>query len=345
MRIAVVVSSDLSGGAEQYLVRLYSRLITEPGVEAVLIGASPGWDEELGPTIAVRTDRKLSMKRGRAKQAFRALGDRRRLAAEVTRARPDVVHIQFFREKLILPHRLFKRLPVIWTEHGVLPRNFPRVGLWILRRNAMRAHVVAVSEIVARSLEAEQIESDVIWNPLPPPVERASKPDVVLWAGRVVESKRAHLLVEAARRLPELTFVVAGDGSARSVLESQSPDNLKFVGHVDLRSTWLPKARVVVHTSGMEAREGSPMIMLEARASGIPFLMASDCDAAREAESLGCVLYEPAPGALAEAIRKSVEGGTDVPLSNQILADRGEQVWYERHRELFFRYARKSRVA
>jgi colanic acid biosynthesis glycosyl transferase WcaI len=56
---------------------------------------------------------------------------------------------------------------------------------------------------------------------------------VVLYAGNVGFSQSLHLVVEAARRLPEATFVINGDGAARAELERDAAGvpNIRFVGY------------------------------------------------------------------------------------------------------------------
>ena len=57
---------------------------------------------------------------------------------------------------------------------------------------------------------------------------------VVLYAGNIGFSQSLDLLVEAARRLPQVTFLVNGDGSARPTLEAQAAGlaNVRFAGFV-----------------------------------------------------------------------------------------------------------------
>ena len=56
---------------------------------------------------------------------------------------------------------------------------------------------------------------------------------IVLYAGNVGFSQSLDLVVAAARRCPDLGFVINGDGAARPQLEQQADDlpNLRFVGY------------------------------------------------------------------------------------------------------------------
>lgn len=56
---------------------------------------------------------------------------------------------------------------------------------------------------------------------------------VVMYAGNVGFSQSIELMIEAARRIPEATFVINGDGSAREGLEREAANlsNVRFVGY------------------------------------------------------------------------------------------------------------------
>ncbi|MBM3717503.1 MAG: glycosyltransferase family 4 protein [Actinobacteria bacterium] len=56
---------------------------------------------------------------------------------------------------------------------------------------------------------------------------------VVMYAGNVGFSQSLGMLLEAARRIPDATFVVNGDGAARSALEAEAAElvNVRFSGY------------------------------------------------------------------------------------------------------------------
>ena len=72
---------------------------------------------------------------------------------------------------------------------------------------------------------------------LPNPVKTSSVPasennvgSGVLYAGRLSPEKGVAVLLEAARRLPDIPFTIAGDGPARRALEDTAPPNVRFLG-------------------------------------------------------------------------------------------------------------------
>lgn len=329
-RVAVVASSETLGGAETYLSRLYGGLIQRHAVRPTLIGTVPGWPE-FGARIPVTAPRKLTRQVSLAKQARPNLLYARELLAAVDPYEFDLIHVQYVREKL-LTTRLASRAPVLWTEHGPLPTRFPPGALHLLRRQAKSAHILAVSAAVRDSLSDQSIPAQVVWNPLPkqrPTDQRLGTPVSVLWAGRLHPAKRVDLLTAAAGQLPDVDFHVAGDGPAAETLRASAPDNVTFHGHLTDLSPLLSTVDVLVVTSGREAREGSPMIALEARVAGIPLLMAADCHAAEEAVSLGGSLFSPHAGDLARAIRAITPGAARVQIPALAAAERSHEKWID----------------
>ncbi len=104
---------------------------------------------------------------------------------------------------------------------------------------------------------------------------------VVLYAGNVGFSQSLEMVVEAARRFPQATFLINGDGAARSTLQAQAADltNVRFSGYQ-------PKERVPevlatgdVHLVPLKAglgRVSVPSKTYSILAAGRPVLAAID---------------------------------------------------------------------
>jgi len=117
---------------------------------------------------------------------------------------------------------------------------------------------------------------------------------VVLWAGRLVPIKNVELLaqiVREAQRSPRLRFLVVGDGIDRSKLESLTAgcSNIHLAGwRQDIPELWAV-ADVGLVTS---RNEGTPSALVEAMASGKPFVATNVGGvidlAAQPAEMDGC---------------------------------------------------------
>jgi len=147
-----------------------------------------------------------------------------------------------------------------------------------------------------------------------PPRERCIVPGRVLFLGRLIRQKGVAELVDAVRRLgPGASLVVAGDGPERARLlahAARAGIDATFVGFVEgERKHELLASAAVVCVPSREVgvlSEGAPLVVLEARAQGVPVVatrvggipeLAGDDD--------GITLVDPAdPHALAEALRQ-----------------------------------------
>jgi glycosyltransferase involved in cell wall biosynthesis len=92
--------------------------------------------------------------------------------------------------------------------------------------------------LVAMGMPAERIET--IYHPVEPPAlpvlpasPAADRP--VLFAGRVEPHKGIFWLIDVARRLPDVRFAIAGDGSARAEATARAADlaNVIWLGTLD----------------------------------------------------------------------------------------------------------------
>ncbi|MEI6403759.1 MAG: glycosyltransferase family 4 protein [Actinomycetota bacterium] len=106
---------------------------------------------------------------------------------------------------------------------------------------------------------------------------------VVMYAGNVGFSQSLDLLVGAARELPEVTFVVNGDGAARPSLEAAAADlaNVRFVGYQPKERLPEVLASADLHVVPLKTGLGSvsvPSKTYSILAAGRPVLAAIDPD-------------------------------------------------------------------
>jgi len=103
---------------------------------------------------------------------------------------------------------------------------------------------------------------------------------VVGFAGRLSPEKNIPILLACAKSMPNVSFVFAGDGPQRGVLEQMSADlkNVFFVGQRTDIEKFYAAFDVLVLPSLME---GLPLVVLEAMAAGTP-VVASDVGALSE---------------------------------------------------------------
>jgi colanic acid biosynthesis glycosyl transferase WcaI len=158
---------------------------------------------------------------------------------------------------------LVRRGPLVFNIQDVFPDAAVETGAitdkriigaarWLERVSYRRAAAVTVlsndlrDNVVAKVGQAKQNKVRVIPNfvdtetirPLDRMTSLRSDLDigdetVVLYAGNVGFSQSLEMVVAAARTLPELTFLINGDGAARASLESLAKDlpNIRFSGY------------------------------------------------------------------------------------------------------------------
>jgi glycosyltransferase involved in cell wall biosynthesis len=113
----------------------------------------------------------------------------------------------------------------------------------------------------------------------PPQGAAADEDGSVLWVATIRDYKQPELLLEIARRLPQLRFVMAGGPGSQTPaalryfedieLEARGLRNVEFAGFVPFAGidAYFNRARVFVNTS---RHEGFPNTFLQAWSRGIP---------------------------------------------------------------------------
>jgi len=89
---------------------------------------------------------------------------------------------------------------------------------------------------------------------------------LVGWLGRLTKIKRADRVLELARQLSKLYFVIGGDGELLDELKANAPANVRFIGWTSPEELW-GLVDVALLTSDNEAQ---PISLIEAGLMGIP---------------------------------------------------------------------------
>jgi glycosyltransferase involved in cell wall biosynthesis len=157
-------------------------------------------------------------------------------------------------------------------DEKLLRRQEGRIGWWLYRTGMRMATAVAAQTKTQQNgfLDVFGKESTVIRNVLTlEDEEDCIKDDYILWVGNSTEDKQPHIVLELARRLPELRFrMIMGispsrsdDGFIRRHL-AELP-NLEYLGEVPFAeiSKHYKSARVFISTSRCE---GFPNTFLQA---------------------------------------------------------------------------------
>ncbi len=158
---------------------------------------------------------------------------------------------------------------------------------------------------------------------------------VVMYAGNVGFSQSLDLVLAAARELPQVTFVINGDGSARASLEAEAVGlaNVRFAGYQPKERLPEVLASADLHVVPLRAGLGSvsvPSKTYSILAAGRPVLAAVDpgTEVPRmvEAAGAGRVVAPDERAAFVAAVREMV--ADPVALAAQGAAGRA---WVEQH--------------
>lgn len=336
MTRTVVHYTDSSGfgGAEQAVLILMAGLKHHGWRSVLMYHASPG----IAPLIEGATQ--LDVELWPVPRMPDGLRGARRVwpfSREVRARRPDVFHAHLtwpLACKFGLVGAILARVPAT-VATVQLYVEFPLDASIFVQQRLIVAGVdryIAVSQEVAQRLihklhwPTQKIQ--VIRNCVSPvsecgaqsPIERTGRP-VVLTVARLDEQKGHSYLLEAAAKVPEAQFVLAGDGPLRVSLEAQArslgvAERVKFLGYRSDIADLLADCDVFVLPS---LYEGLPLSILEAMSAGKPVIAThiGGTDEAVIAGETGLLVPPANSAALATAIRSVL---TDRPLAQRLAA-------------------------
>lgn len=285
MRVLHVIRNLNDGGMERIVADLVAAMGRREGIEPHVLSLEPG-------------GRFADILRGHAEVHVARKGTKlsllrpARLAADIARIAPDIVHAHsgtWF--KTARAARMAGARRVVYTEHG---RHFPDPLLnRVLDGAAARLTdcVVVVSaalrEHMIRHLWVPEAKTRVIVNGIDVEAVRAVAPmsDVAVRDGHVVTFvtvgrleavKGLSVLVDVVQQWPESApgcrVLIAGDGSLRDELQRRVEaagltDRIRFLGWVQDPVRLIKTADVYLLPS---YSEGTSISLLEAMASGVP---------------------------------------------------------------------------
>lgn len=193
-------------------------------------------------------------------------GGWRGLRAALAAAPPALLHTHGYKVGVFgrIAARL-GRFPCVSTYHAGEPGPGMVRYYNILDRATARlaGGIVAVSAPIARRLPRRTRTIDNFVPLAPPPRTWARE---AAFVGRLSEEKGPDLFCALSESLPDLDFVVYGDGPMRPALESAYP-RVRFAGQQPSMEAVWGEIGLLCMTS---RHEGLPMAALEAMAHGIP---------------------------------------------------------------------------
>jgi glycosyltransferase involved in cell wall biosynthesis len=227
-------------------------------------------------------------------RAVRPTDDLRALAGlvvELRRLRPDIVQTHTAKAGALgRSAAVAARVPArVHTFHGHLLHGYFSPSLTrtivIAERSLARVtdRIVAVGAGVRDELLGARIGRPGQYVVIPPGVALPNPPpgrqaarralglsedgSVVVYVARLTQIKRPDRMIEVARAVPEVTFVVAGDGPLCDEVKAAAPPNVRFLGwRADIENVY-SAADLILLTSD---NEGMPVTLIEAALCGIP---------------------------------------------------------------------------
>jgi len=317
----MVIDSLDVGGAERHVLAL-ARGLGERGHD-VRLACSAG-----GPLQAEAADTGLSVVvmaqdvvKRRVSTEFAAF-----VASELERHPVDVVHAHLFAAAAAATSACQGRnCRLVITEHSeAVWRGAAELEVcsWIRSRSNA---VIAVSQEIARRLIEQEgtppelvslIANAVMTGPYPP--RRPTRRPVVGTVARLRPEKGVDIFLGAAiivsSRRPDVRFVVVGDGPEGPALRRQAASSglrhcVTFLGHRTTGPELIAGFDVLAVPS--LANEGTPLVVLEALASGVPVVASRTGGIPQQLrDGLDGTLVEPGDAtALAEALCAVIEQG------------------------------------
>ena len=201
----------------------------------------------------------------------------------------DIIHAHYVPHSAFIPAMLkwIKKKPLIVTFHGTDARIFPFKN----RINRMLTMFVVnrSDKVIARSEEMKEVLEKLgvpnkkivvigagvdtnLFRPIDKykvreDLELPSDKHIILYVGRLHETKGVKLIYECAERMPDVLFVMVGDGAVKTDIK-----NCIFAGereHAEI-PFWVSAADVLVLPS---YSEGLPNVVMEALSCGTPAII------------------------------------------------------------------------
>ncbi|OBU21975.1 glycosyltransferase family 4 protein [Photobacterium aquimaris] len=187
---------------------------------------------------------------------------------------PNVIHSHGYKAaiycRLIRLTLLLSSLKIrfINTFHaGEIPTGKVKLYDAIDRWSACLNHVnLAVSDAIKHRIP---FKTELINNFIDTDALTLSHGQQIAFVGRLSNEKAPDRFVELARRLPQFSFHIYGDGPLDTILRQQAPTNLLFHGQQQsMDPIWQQIGLLVI----CSRYEGLPMVALEAMGRGIPLI-------------------------------------------------------------------------
>jgi glycosyltransferase involved in cell wall biosynthesis len=285
MRVLHVIARMNVGGTATYIANLIHGL-EKIGVSNLLVmGNVPKGEIEDSVISTLKYQRVDSLSRELSFLQDRKA--RKEIERVIESFKPDLIHTHTFKAGFLV--RLRRRdIPVIHSFHGhhlydpefgFIKRNILNIIERLLAPRATR--FITIGKKVRDELLAVKIGRAKQYLSIAPGIVALELVDglgvrkrfgfsqdetLVLWLGRFTQVKRPDKVIEIARLLPRIRFVMAGGGELLDKVKADALGNVSFVGFQDKNEMW-SIADIALSTSDSE---GMPLSLIEAQMAGVP---------------------------------------------------------------------------
>jgi glycosyltransferase involved in cell wall biosynthesis len=274
------------GGTARYLDNLVPGL-QENGYE-VLVATGHVQGSEMEDDAAKRLPIHRIPTLGRRISPINDFKARRAIKKLIRDYKPDIIQSHTFKAGLLT--RTFKcGIPKIHTFHGHLFDDPEFQGLkkypviFTEKRLASHANqLLTVGDRVATDLLAYGIGKPGQYISVVPGIKQLKFADrttclrefglenetrpIVVWMARVTAVKGPERVIELAKAMPSVRFLMVGGGDLFETIQQMAPENLTLLGWQSPERVW-PLADIGLSTS---QNEGIPISIIEAQMAGIP---------------------------------------------------------------------------
>jgi glycosyltransferase involved in cell wall biosynthesis len=292
-KILFVIARLNRGGTAKYIGELIPALIKQ-GID-VLIATGFVQGSEIEDSIAERIPLIRIKTLGRRISLVLDYKARREIKKVIKRYKPDLIYTHTFKAGF-LTRTIFTQIPIIHAYHGHILQDdehskiarlfYKRIEQLLASRTK---YIVVVGKRVGEDLKALKITS------IPPGIAKISLPSAeeslkrlhlkrdrlkVAWLGRLEEVKKPSRVFELAQQIPEVDFLVAGDGSQKQEFKNSHLQNVIYLGWQDPIYIF-SVSDVVLNTS---LSEGMSISLIESQIAGLPAVamdVGSNCEIIR----------------------------------------------------------------
>jgi glycosyltransferase involved in cell wall biosynthesis len=285
MRVLHVIARMNVGGTATYIANLIHGLEKLGVSNLLLMGNVPKGEVEDSVISTLKYQRIESLSRELSFSQDRKA--RKEIERVIESFKPDLIHTHTFKAGFLV--RLRRRdIPVIHSFHGhhlydpefgFIKRNILNIIERLLAPRATR--FITIGKKVRDELLAVKIGKTKQYLSIAPGIAALELVDelgvrkrfgfsqdetLVFWLARFTQVKRPDKVIEIARLLPKIRFVMAGGGELLDKVKASSPSNVSFVGFQDKNEMW-SIADIALSTSDSE---GMPLSLIEAQMAGVP---------------------------------------------------------------------------